>query len=53
VSGKFTAYVADPLGDLDAGRFGLQIGSCTGQQTWECLALLVAPLSLVTRAVEK
>jgi len=42
VSGKFTAYLADPLGDLDVGRFGHQIGGCTGQQTWECLAMLGA-----------
>jgi len=33
VNGKFTAYFADPPGDLDVGRFGHPIGGCTGQQT--------------------
>jgi len=42
VQNRFEAYFADPIGQFDTEKFGFNIGDCKGQQTWECLATLVA-----------
>ncbi len=42
MDGQVVAYFASALDQLDEARFGHSIGSCTGQQTWESLAVLVA-----------
>ena len=39
-SQKVLQFFAEPLGDLDTARFGIQIGSCTAQALMESLAIL-------------
>ena len=40
-NGVIIKYFHDAVTQADADLFGHKIGSCEGQQTWECLALLV------------
>ena len=42
VNGKIAKFFSSPLTDEDARLYGHELGSCVGQQTWECLAILVA-----------
>eukprot|EP00971_Amphidinium_carterae_P342495 6481823-Amphidinium_carterae.2 len=42
LDGKALRYFAVPLDSHDEEQFGHQIGTSTGQQCWEALALLVA-----------
>ena len=42
VNGVFTSYFASALDEHDLSRFGFALGDAKGQQTWECLVVLVA-----------
>ena len=42
IGGKFIAYFADELTPEDFSKYSFAAGDCKGQQTWECLATLVA-----------
>ena len=42
ISDRFVAYFSDPLSSEDVARFEHPIGASSGQQTWECLAVLAA-----------
>ena len=41
INGKIAKFLTSPLTDEDARLFGHELGSCVGQQTWECLAMLI------------
>ena len=36
------AWIASAISAEDVDAFGFKIGDCAGQQTWECLAMLIA-----------
>ena len=40
-SGEILEYFSSALSESDASRFGVDIGSASGQQIWEALAILV------------
>jgi hypothetical protein len=42
INGKFESYFTDALTEEDLSKYGFARGDCKGQQTWECLAVLVA-----------
>lgn len=42
INNKFVEYIMDPLTESDVKRFKHELGSSTGQQTWEALILLIA-----------
>ena len=42
LNGHPTSWFSSPLSESDEEIFGHSIGSSTGQQTWECLVVLVA-----------
>ena len=42
INGVLVAYFLSPLSAIDEAIHGYAIGDCKGQQTWECLAVLVA-----------
>ena len=55
--GAFIARGGDPkewfaiaLSEDDIAIFGLEVGDCAGQQTWECLTAVIAPPSLLCPA---
>ena len=42
IDGKITEYFSSQITQQDVAKFGHEIGSADGQQSWECLAILVA-----------
>ena len=42
MGGVFISYFSDALTNFYYDKFGFEPGDCKGQQTWECLATLVA-----------
>lgn len=42
INSVIISWIASPLTEEDANIFGHELGDCSGQQTWECLVILVA-----------